>query len=57
MRERVNQLLIMMGLELNTIQVVEEEGHSNKLMFPNYMTETTVNSWINDAELLNVMIT
>jgi len=56
MKDRVDELLDMMGLERNTVQTLEGEGGTNTLYFPNFMTATEVKSWVKDKELLDTII-
>jgi nitrogen regulatory protein PII len=56
MKDRVDSILDMIGLERNTVQTLEGEGDTHTLYFPNFMTSTQVRSWTKDSDLLDIMI-
>ncbi len=56
MRNRVNELLEMMGLNINTVQVFEGTGHNNSIYFPNFMTTTEIQDWATDKELVDTIL-
>jgi hypothetical protein len=56
MKERIDELLEMMGLERNTVQTLEGEGNVHTLYFPNFMTQTTVQSWNEDDKLIDTIL-
>jgi hypothetical protein len=58
MRDRINDLLELMGFPKNTIQVFDKEDGTFDLLYPNFFSSKTgCEKDYSDEELLDVMIT
>lgn len=53
MDERITELLFNVGLERNTIQVLNGNYNTCCLMFPNFMSQVDAQCDISDKELLD----